>query len=100
MRSDEILAGLLSRVGECYQSYLLDDTDEERPCDNDPKIKCEQCILDWSRAKADEKEVVFTGDEKVCFETAMSLLEIDPHVPFTAAENKVIESLKTKILGK
>jgi len=61
MKSDEILAELLGRVGECYKSYLTiepeDPNDDDLPCSKPMSITCAQCILAWAR----EVEMVSEG---------------------------------------
>jgi len=57
MKSDEILADLLSRItdriGECFIHFLPDEEpDEVMPCEANPPIKCSTCILEWARKKA------------------------------------------------
>jgi len=56
MKSDEILADLLTKWNHCPMEDVLHIGDSY-PCDNVPQPKsCKHCLIDWARNKAEKSE--------------------------------------------
>jgi len=66
MKSDEVLADLLTKWDHCPMEDVLHIGDSY-PCDNVPQPKsCKHCLLDWARNKAEESErkpITYTNPE-------------------------------------
>jgi len=58
MKSDEILADLLTKWDHCPMEDVLHIGDSY-PCDNVPQPKsCKHCLLDWARKKEKESGIL------------------------------------------